>query len=118
MIKPQEKLFNCTACGACCAHVRETLKTLTLVDEDKDFDFKIKDDGSCGHLVPIVRSDGVPGLGCAVYGDRPVICRLERNVPAHMTTDEYFAVTATVCNHLQAVHGVPDSYRVQTERRD
>ena len=118
MTEPQKKVFGCTSCGACCAHVRSILKKIELVEEDKGFDFKVKPDGSCGHLIPITRNDGAPGLGCAVYDSRPIICRIDRNIPTNMTPDEYFSVTARLCNNLQVFHGVPDTYRLQVELRN
>ena len=115
MNKSHNKQFNCTMCGACCASVEATLKTISVPEEDKDFDFKIKEDGSCGHLTLIIRSDGTPGIGCGVYADRPTICRVGRHIPAYMTTDEYLDIVSGLCSDLQAAHGVPDTHRFKTE---
>ena len=110
-----DQKFPCTMCGACCRQAGN----LKLLCEEKNIDLgfnvPINDDGSCGHLIPIVRPDGVDGFGCAIYDDRPNICKINMSIPVGVETKDHFRVSARSCRDLQVFYGIPDTYRVQIE---
>ena len=95
--------FPCTRCGACCRHT-EVLEAIGL---------PIKEDGSCQQLIETSDEEGHVIYGCAIYKDRPDICRVGFLRPDHVSEEDYIEETAEICNSLQLKEGLPERYRVK-----
>ena len=108
-----KSVFPCTMCGACCTRAFDFKNKLIAEESDVEFDVPIKEDGTCGHLISIDRPDGLPGWGCAIYDTRPDVCRTEVMCPSDMTTEDYFRISADICNAFQIRDGIADTYRVK-----
>jgi Fe-S-cluster containining protein len=94
-----ETSFPCTGCGACC-------KTAGFVPEMKEYALE---NGVCKFL----KSDN----SCEIYENRPKICNIEEmrklyNAPK----DEYYKLTADICNKLQEHFEVPIKFKVSYEK--
>ena len=80
--------FPCTQCGLCCQHVY-------LAEETQFLD---RGDGTCRHY-------DMAGKSCAIYEERPDICRVDRMYAlryAHKYTwDEFIALNLQVCISLE-----------------
>ena len=86
-------MFPCTQCGQCCKHGN--------VPEGFD-----RGDGGCKYYVEKSKA-------CAIYHSRPMKCRIDAWGP----NDEkerlaYYQQSAQICNHLQELAGLDDTYRV------
>ena len=79
--------FPCTRWGQCCQHVH-------LSEETRFLD---RGDGTCRHYESETR-------GCAIYAERPDICRVDRQYALRYfklyTWDEYVAANVVVCDAL------------------
>jgi Fe-S-cluster containining protein len=60
-------------------------------------------DGSCSKL---------SGNECTIYDERPSFCRVAKNEPPGMTTQEYHKQFANFCNFFQEEDGMPRKFRV------
>jgi Fe-S-cluster containining protein len=56
--------------------------------------------------------EGYQVFGCEIYDNRPDICRINKSVPNHMTTKEYFRISAIVCNQLQKEQNIDERFRL------
>lgn len=74
--------FDCNKCGLCCRLVR-------LIDPN----WPTRADGACIHL----NADNT----CAIYTTRPLVCRVDANLPPGVTVERWHAVNAEVCKELQ-----------------
>ena len=87
--------FPCTRCGSCCQYVH-------LSDETRFLD---RGDGTCRHYDASSRS-------CAVYSERPLICRVDRmyalRYADQYTWEDFVALNLRVCANL-------DLLRVKSE---
>lgn len=83
-------MFPCSQCGLCCQHVNLTSETR----------FLDRGDGTCRHYDAATK-------GCAVYTNRPDICRVDRQYDfnyAHLHTwDEFVVLNIEACELLQDV---------------
>lgn len=90
--------FECTKCGLCC-------QQLDKVEALRDLD---RGDGICIHFCP--------DIGCAIYNQRPLMCRIEAGYEAYaselMSRQEYYRRNAQICNQLQEEVGMPLKWRV------
>ena len=78
--------FPCTKCGACCLDVR-------------GLGLPLGSDGRrCSNLTS--------GLTCAVYEDRPEICRVDRMRPPGMAWEEWHRINTEACGELQRAYGI------------
>jgi uncharacterized protein len=81
--------FPCTQCGLCCQHVN-------LAPETQFLD---RGDGTCRHYAAATK-------GCAIYHERPAICRVDQqfteHYAEHFTWTEYVRLNLEVCATLQA----------------
>jgi len=90
--------FPCTQCGLCCRNVH-------LAPETRYLD---RGDGACRHY-----NDA--NKGCAIYAQRPDICRVDRqfelNYAARHSWDEFVRLNLQVCQLLmeQAEHVSPSA---------
>lgn len=80
--------FPCTRCGLCCQHV----------DLSHETRFLDRGDGTCRHYEHESR-------GCAIYDERPDICRVDRQYTLRyapmLSWDEYVATNLEVCRALE-----------------
>jgi Fe-S-cluster containining protein len=85
--------FPCTQCGACCQHVH-------LAEETRFLD---RGDGTCKHYDNLSKS-------CAIYADRPVVCRVEQYYDTHYVSvyswDEFIVLNQEVCSKLAALEEI------------
>lgn len=81
--------FPCTGCGACC-------RSITGIPELAKW---LQADGSCMHLV---------GVRCAIYENRPKVCRVDEMRPEVINQAEWYRRNEDACErlHLQ-VYGAP-----------
>ncbi len=90
--------FPCTRCGLCCQHIDQVAQ-LQAYD---------RGNGTCIHYRT--------GIGCAVYDQRPVVCRIDDGYQVfasdHMSRTEYYGCNAQVCNQLQEAAGFSPDWRV------
>ncbi|MES1954166.1 hypothetical protein SAHY_06278 [Salinisphaera hydrothermalis EPR70] len=91
--------FPCTRCGLCCHKL-----------------------GNSDALAELDRGDGVciyyePSIGCTVYDERPLVCRIDEGYDAFasdlMSLQRYYRHNAEVCNQLQAEADLPSNWRVK-----
>lgn len=75
--------FECSRCGACC-------KLIGTLPEMRNYD---RGDGACVHLT----ADNE----CAIYNERPRICRVDAMQPPVMTADEWHKRNTAACGRLQ-----------------
>lgn len=84
------RTFPCTGCGACCRHVG-------LAEETRFLD---RGDGTCRHFDEAGRS-------CAIYAERPLVCRVDRYYDAHYVHlvgwDEFIELNLMECARLAAM---------------
>lgn len=86
--------FDCVRCGACC-RVVSTVAELAHLD---------RGDGACVHL------RGTPGdeHTCAIYDDRPRLCRVDAMAPTTIPLERWIKLNETACDGLhRAVYGAP-----------
>jgi Fe-S-cluster containining protein len=80
--------FPCTQCGLCCQNVHRA-------DETRFLD---RGDGTCQHY------DAASKL-CAIYHERPDICRVDRQYDMHYATqtswDDFVTLNLKICAILQ-----------------
>ena len=95
-------MFPCTGCGACCRHIESS-------EELKDFDLG---NGTCKHLNTIDNS-------CNIYDTRPDICKVDKMFEIkyykEFSRENFYIKNAEVCNYLQALHNLDESYRLDTK---
>jgi Fe-S-cluster containining protein len=77
-------VFNCTKCGACCKRVG-LLKHPELPTKRNSLE--------CVHLMP----DDT----CAIYENRPHVCRVSDNKPEGMTMERWHSMNEAACKVLQ-----------------
>lgn len=89
--------FPCTRCGLCCRYAGRVpeLKAMALPN------------GTCRHLT----SDSL----CAIYDERPDICRLDRSKPPSADEREWYKANAEACNRLIVGFGADEKYLVKLE---
>lgn len=83
------KVFACEKCGACCKHL-DIAKLLPA-----EFD---RGDGQCIHLLPTNR--------CAIYNNRPDICRGEYLYHTYFNgieIDAYYKMLHELCLSIRAM---------------
>lgn len=107
--------FPCTQCGQCCRMVRSMLlfkeaisPGMAYYKEMNEFPYKADARGACEKLT----TDGK----CSVYDNRPDLCNIEtirQRYFDHLTTAEYYSVTAGHCNNMMEIGGVDASLRVE-----
>lgn len=84
--------FNCTRCGLCCRDVDK-------VPQTAHFD---RGDGTCIHLVELVGDPGSqPEYSCAIYEDRPEVCRVDFGRPEAVSPEWWYRQTEAACRVLQ-----------------
>ena len=92
-------MFPCSGCGLCCQNIG-------TVEELKKFDLG---NGVCRYLDTTTK-------GCSIYEDRPDICRIdkmfEQKYREYFTRETFYSKNADVCNQLQTLHGLDESYRI------
>jgi len=92
-------MFPCSGCGLCCQNI-ETVKEL------KEFDLG---NGICRYF-------DIDTKECAIYNDRPDICRIDKmfEIKYHsfFTKETFYKENAKVCNRLQTLHGFDESYKI------
>lgn len=89
--------FPCTSCGACCRRVRGI-----------DPNWPVGSDGkSCIHL----NEDN----SCAIYENRPRICRVNELKPPRMTLEDWYNLNAAACNYMMDEDGLPEGLRLPTD---
>jgi Fe-S-cluster containining protein len=92
-------MFPCTKCGLCCQNI-------TNVKELKDFDIG---NGICKYY-------NIANNECAIYDDRPDICRIEKMFKIkyyeYFTKKNYYEANAKICNLLQVTHNLNSDFRV------
>ena len=96
-------VFPCTKCGACCKKVGFAIG---LDPEfDKAFPFSATPEGHCEMLGD--------NNECLVYDTRPDVCRIDvMQTKYDIPEQEYFKLTAMVCNKLQENLRLDESLRV------
>ena len=106
------KDFPCTKCSQCCKRVGEILDNKEKLDPFRQFlvskfPYKTLEDGSCEKLT----EDGL----CSVYEDRPVMCNTKRMSKFHKGgVEEYYQVTAEICNVMIEQAGLDSEYLIDT----
>lgn len=83
-----KRIFHCTRCGACCSQLELFGPAYAHLDDGT---------GVCRHFDRTTRL-------CSVYGQRPLICRVEEGWEPffrHMPHDEYVEKTEQVCRWLE-----------------
>lgn len=94
------KTFPCTQCGLCCQNVH-------LAEQTRFLD---RGDGTCRHY-------SQSSKGCAIYAERPDICRVDRqyalNYADRYSWDAFVTLNLEVCHLLveQAQQQAPDVVR-------
>jgi hypothetical protein len=78
--------FPCNSCGACCRRVR-------LIHPA----WPARADGACVHLAPDNR--------CAIYENRPPVCRVDAGRPVGMTVGRWHQLNAEACATFQREDG-------------
>jgi len=95
-------MFPCTGCGLCCQNI-------DTVNELKEFNLG---NGICKHFDALTKR-------CLIYEDRPDICRVDKmyeiQYRQHFTRNVFYQENANVCNTLQNLYGIDESYRVKIE---
>jgi len=80
--------FPCARCGLCCQNVHLAAETR----------FLDRGDGACQHYDADTK-------GCAIYNERPDICRVDRYYTTHYAQqyswDDFVALNLEVCATLQ-----------------
>ncbi|WP_367112063.1 YkgJ family cysteine cluster protein [uncultured Psychrobacter sp.] len=80
-------MFPCTACGQCCKNVHKSEQTK----------FLDRGDGICHHF-------NESTLLCAIYEDRPLVCRIEDYYKANLIDiyewEEFVELNLQVCDEL------------------
>jgi uncharacterized protein len=91
--------FPCTKCGLCC-------QNLDKVPQLKEYDLG---NGVC------VNFDSE--LGCNIYEDRPIFCRVDEGYDLYkeyfLSKSDYYQANAQACNKLQAEQSLNTIYRVK-----
>jgi uncharacterized protein len=86
--------FACNRCGACC-------RVVGGVPELAHLD---RGDGACKHLVGTAGEEH----SCAIYEDRPRLCRVDESIPSTLTVAEWRRRNETACRVLRLnVYGGP-----------
>ena len=94
--------FPCTSCGACCRRVG-------VIASVTGMNLPVKEDGSCAHLVEW-SAEGV--TRCAIYDERPDICRVGYAIPDEMDLLDYHKITAAMCNAMQEEDEMEEVFRI------
>lgn len=107
--------FPCSGCGLCCGSIRHALSRVDdfrahplLHHELLNFPFEVTADGACSQYLD---------QRCAVYADRPLICRVDEVAQA-LGADlaQWYDINAQGCNHLIREAGLPATYLVRLHR--
>lgn len=106
--------FPCTQCGQCCRMVGKLLLLKNATSpgkpyyiEMRDFPYKSDVNGVCEKLTA--------GGQCGVYDNRPDLCNIEtirQRYFGHLTTAEYYRLTAGHCNNMMDVGDVAVDFRI------
>lgn len=87
-MQPVLSPFPCTACGQCCRRVSESPQTAFLDSGN----------GVCRHF-------NEQSHNCAIYADRPLVCRVEDYYRANLAEvipwDEFVKINVEICLRLQ-----------------
>lgn len=90
--------FPCTKCGLCCIHI----------DKVEQLAHYHSGDGICMHYDP--------QIGCKIYQDRPIICKIDEGYEQFFSTlmslQKYYKVNADACNQLQIEHQLDKKFRI------
>lgn len=100
--------FNCNGCGACCKLVGYSViharnlpqgERTQLTEEVASFPYNFNELGHCEHLLE--------DNSCAVYEDRPSICRVDMTFEKYYadkkTFDEYATESESACRELEKI---------------
>lgn len=113
--------FNCTKCGACCRFVGKAMQDLKKAEALGtklhpaqtlllNFPFPLTADGTCEKYDP--------EIGCTIYEDRPVICRVNKMYHLYqitvntLTEAEFNYENARACNLLMENLNIDESFRI------
>lgn len=77
--------FPCTRCGACC-------RTIGHIPELAAFD---RGDDVCVHL-----REGDEGHACAIYDERPLVCRIDELRPEERSFEDWYRENMDACRWL------------------
>ena len=95
-------MFPCSKCGLCCQNI-------SGIKELKEFDLG---NGVCKYF-------NTANNECKIYNDRPNICRVDTMFTLqyhnNFTKKEFYIENAKVCNYLQEVFNIEESYRIKIE---
>lgn len=95
----RSETFPCTGCGLCCQNI-------DAIEELKEFNLG---NGVCKYFDVTTKS-------CAIYDDRPDICRVDKmfeiKYSKYFTRKVFYSKNAEVCNQLQTLHGLDKSYEI------
>ncbi len=75
--------FPCTRCGACC-------RAIGALPEMREYDLG---NGVCKHLTP--------DNECAIYDERPALCRIDLLRPPAFTEKHWFDLNIEACRKLR-----------------
>lgn len=96
-------MIECTRCGICC----------TQLDQNPLYAALDRGDGTCRHF-------NQPDKSCAIYANRPDICNSEimfRRHFSHLTPEAFIAANRSLCESIQAKHGVSsNAARISTQQ--
>jgi Fe-S-cluster containining protein len=92
-------MFPCTNCGLCCQNI-------SSINELKDFDLG---NGTCKYFDNISSS-------CKIYEARPNICRIDKMYEIKynnfFTKNDFYIENSKVCNKLQEIYKLDNSFKV------
>jgi hypothetical protein len=91
-------MFPCTGCGLCC-------KNISTIEQLKDYDLG---NGVCKFL---------KDNQCSIYYTRPDICQIDKMFDIkylkYFSREEFYEKNASICNSMQELLGLDNSYRVK-----
>lgn len=110
--------FPCTGCGLCCQKAGKSVliarqlqqegNTSAYVAEIAAFPYSFDRNGRCEKLSPDDK--------CAVYEQRPDICKVDVSYQKHYQNEhtwaDYVQLSAAICNKLMEEAGKDVSYRI------
>lgn len=110
--------YPCTGCGICCTKAGKAVDqarklagtgvTDKLVMEVANFPYNYDETGRCENL----QKDN----SCAVYEDRPDICKVEKSWEKHyskkVSIEAYFLTSIKTCNKMITEAGIDKKYLI------
>jgi Fe-S-cluster containining protein len=110
--------FACSGCGLCCQlagrMVEQAKKKIAegensdYIREVSEFPYPYDENGRCSQLTE--------SNHCKVYDHRPNICSVEKSWLKHHSAnyskEDYFKLSATICNALMDEADIPKSFRI------